>query len=367
MLLVNRSLYCNYIPQELVSLYGSQCVTNFCGNLIEGNCFSKVYSEVPLNVKKNILAELPSIQKVKFIQVRVFGSFPILRHLNYLVENFLIVRLLRNDNSIWFYNLERHNLFAFMLLKVIYRKKIYVLLADHTPSNRLFSITKVAEICLSRFVDGILALSERLTIQNKNIVYMPGIVPMNAINSIKETNGEIVKNAFFFSGALKKVTGIKMALDVFSELPECELYVSGRGEDESLVMKYASKYENIHYLGYLNYTDYLSYLKRFTVCLSFRDPNLAENKNNFPSKIIEYLACNKLVVSTIIYPELKDINYVYSNFDKEQLKMCILQLSQMNDAWFEKYSNHRDASLHYFSPMAWSNAFNRVESTNKGL
>lgn len=61
-----------------------------------------------------------------------------------------------------------------------------------------------------------------------------------------------------------------MALDVFSELPECELYVSGRGEDESLVMKYASKYENIHYLGYLNYTDYLSYLKRFTVCLSFR-------------------------------------------------------------------------------------------------
>ena len=101
------------------------------------------------------------------------------------MENFLIVRLLRNDNSIWFYNLERHNLFAFMLLKVIYRKKIYVLLADHTPSNRLFSITKVAEICLSRFVDGILALSERLTIQNKNIVYMPGIVPMNAINSNK--------------------------------------------------------------------------------------------------------------------------------------------------------------------------------------
>ena len=41
MLLVNRSLYCNYIPQELVSLYGSQCVTNFCGNLIEGNCFSE--------------------------------------------------------------------------------------------------------------------------------------------------------------------------------------------------------------------------------------------------------------------------------------------------------------------------------------
>ena len=54
------------------------------------------------------------------------------------------------------------------------------------------------------------------------------------------------------------------------------------------------------------------------------------------------MACNKLVVSTIIYPELKDINYVYSNFDKEQLKMCILQLSQMNDAWFEKYSNHRE-------------------------
>ena len=55
MLLVNRSLYCNYIPQELVSLYGSQCVTNFCGNLIEGNCFSKVYSEVPLNVKKKYI------------------------------------------------------------------------------------------------------------------------------------------------------------------------------------------------------------------------------------------------------------------------------------------------------------------------
>lgn len=79
------------------------------------------------------------------------------------------------------------------------------------------------------------------------------------------------------------------------------------------------------------------------------------------------MACNKLVVSTISYPELKDINYVYSNFDKEQLKMCILQLSQMNDAWFEKYSNNRDALLHYFSPMAWSNAFNRVESINKGL
>lgn len=79
------------------------------------------------------------------------------------------------------------------------------------------------------------------------------------------------------------------------------------------------------------------------------------------------MACNKLVVSTIIYPELKDINYVYSNFDKEQLKMCILQLSQMNDAWFEKYSNHQRRFTALFFSVAWSNAFNRVESTNKGL
>lgn len=75
MLLVNRSLYCNYIPQELVSLYGSQCVTNFCGNLIEGNCFSKVYSEVPLNVKKIYWRNYLQFRKsnlFRFVYLEVF-------------------------------------------------------------------------------------------------------------------------------------------------------------------------------------------------------------------------------------------------------------------------------------------------------
>lgn len=38
----------------------------------------------------------------------------------------------------------------------------------------------------------------------------------------------------------------------------------------------------------MKYEDYLCLLDSATICLNLRNPNLPENNNNFPSKVLDY-------------------------------------------------------------------------------
>lgn len=103
-----------------------------------------------------------------------------------------------------------------------------------------------------------------------------------------------------YSGLLEEVTGIDILLEAFSnvEFPNIRLLVSGKGSMENLVKQYEKKDNRIENLGYMEYEQYLKMLCTADILINPRNMDLEENRNNFPSKIMEYLATGKIIIST---------------------------------------------------------------------
>lgn len=103
-----------------------------------------------------------------------------------------------------------------------------------------------------------------------------------------------------FAGLLSNVTGIDIMLKAVGRVKQKNVafYISGRGPLEEKVVKAAEKIENLHYLGFLDETDYFEQLGKVHIFLNPRNMELGENSNNFPSKIMEYLATGRIIIST---------------------------------------------------------------------
>lgn len=103
-----------------------------------------------------------------------------------------------------------------------------------------------------------------------------------------------------YSGLLSPVTGVDKLLEIMKSVknPNLRLLISGKGDLEEAVRESAKEDHRIIYLGHLPYEEYVKNLEEADVLLNPRNMDLPENQNNFPSKIMDYLAAGKIIVST---------------------------------------------------------------------
>ena len=346
-----------FIPAHLLVKYDmSQAQSMFCLKLLKSKHFSSVISLIQTNILPNILSEL-DFNEVKYIQYRKFPQKGFLRLLNNILENISIVLYCRYEKNIWFNNLNAQTLLSCIILKFILRKKVYAILTDHTDSNNCLTVNYWIKRVLEK-LNGLVSLSSRTDIKNTNMFFLPGIVLSNSITNSSQTFNH---TSFLFSGSLSKVTGIDLALKVFAKLPKFVLHISGKGELVDMVKQYSEKYSNIIYHGFMDVDSYKKMSKQIDFCLSLRNPSLPENRNNFPSKSLEYLSDAKILISTILYPELNGVKYVYSDYSEEALANVVVKLSQMDEDELKQYANNKDVLLEKFSEQAWKHAFESLE------
>ena len=349
---MKRALICNIIPNKLVHLLHSpQAVNNFCFNLIDNKCFEEVYSIIPISYNDE---RIKSDDNVKYFTQK--------KHSNkYVAVLFLLLSNLscslqaRKADTIWFYNIVKSNIISYLILRYIFKKKVYVILLDYTPCNNKFSLQNYIPFLIKKSF-GLISLSSRTEITHPNMDYIAGIIPIDKI--MKKTSNPNDKLRFLFSGILGRHTGFDLAIDVFEKLPDCELYVTGFGELDSVNF---NKYINIKYLGYLSYEEYLKLYNEVDICLSFRDPKFPENINNFPSKILEYFSFNKIVISTISYPELKDFKYFSCDYKIENVTKIIEHVCRLQKNKLISYFDNSEALKNNFSEIKWRNTLNRIE------
>ena len=350
-----RFLICSVVPKELVSyIHASQAANNFCYNLIDNIKFDEVHSIWPPSYQtKEYIKDINIkyyINKSSNNKYKVFYKF--------IVNNILLAIRTHKATHIWFYNLCNVNVIAYLIIKYILRKKVYIILADHTPSKKKISIQHFFEYLINKS-DGILKLSSRSDIYHKsmNEINLAGIIPNNKISNIVNPLNAIPK--FLFSGTLSPITGFDMVLEVFKNIPEVDLYISGPG---IMPLQYKD-YNNIHFLGMLKYQDYIELFSKIDICLNFRNPNLPENNNNFPSKVLEYFSKNKVVMSTIDYPELADFKYIKVPFNKEDIINKVNYILS-NRIDLKYYQDNRQALKNNFSEIKWKEAINNIENYN---
>lgn len=348
---MKRIFVCNYIPQQYITkIKASQAANNFCERLMNGEIFDEIYSILPVSYN------IPLDTQYKGIKFFINGKTNLIaKIIKYINLNCKMAWLLRKKDKLWFYNITPSFLLAYVLLKFLFKRKTYVIMADYSNPEKKISLQSIIGYLIER-CNGIISLSARSCFKHKKMIVKAGIVSEDMLN--REDKNENKNFTFLFSGLLSDITGYDMALKVFSSIPEAQLYISGNGEYPPQYQKF----NNIHFMGNLPYDEYLSLLDNATICLNFRNPNKSENNNNFPSKILDYFSRNKIVLSTIKYPEIEGAKYFWTNYDENSLVAQIRDIINMEDTVLKQYKSNKDFLKNNFSITSWNEAINMIEN-----
>lgn len=135
---------------------------------------------------------------------------------------------------------------------------------------------------------------------NKLKLHLDGaIYPENLNLKLKKFSKKNKKKIFLYTGSFHKWGGIKMLLDAVKLIKNknFELWLSGPGFSQ-VCKSAASKDKRIKYLGLLSASKLKNIYQKADVFLNPRPIKISGNEFNFPSKLFDYLAWNKPIIST---------------------------------------------------------------------
>lgn len=345
------------LPDDLVAKYKlSFAAANFSRNLISGGGFDKTYSLIPVNIRGKANLRSEDGYEVVYSSWR---RFPVLNRLAIFKEQISIFSKVHGGDSVWMYNLNVINALLFILLKLFKPSvKVNVIVLDFTPvSSR--KEQNYWYLKLINKADGSIYLAHSKLFTCRNSAVLPGVVPVSAG---KEPLIEQPNKRFLLSGVLlEEISQISIVLETFSQLPDCELYITGKTDNEQQIKSYADKYENIYWYGSLSFDDYLNLMHKCTFVLSTRDPKSPENQCNFPSKIIESLLHNRIVISTIEYKQLKGVKYFYCTSQMPRFIDNIREIAYMPFDLLMTYANQGYKVSELFSTKVWNDTIKEIE------
>jgi len=194
------------------------------------------------------------------------------------------------------------------LMAKIRRKRSIVIVADYSESisyRRLYGkIYARLQLCSMRRFNTVVGLSENIRSKlrkKQRFILMEGGIDEELYNAFAyKPHKEGKPITFMYSGLLSYVTGVNLLLEAIRQVErqDIRLLISGKGELVKEVESAAKEDERIYYLGHLPYDKYIQKLQEADVLINPRDMRLPENQNNFPSKVMDYLATGKPILST---------------------------------------------------------------------
>lgn len=354
------------VPMKDVEKYKtSQAATNFSRNIISTGYFSQVISIPPIIVDGSFRPHYDSEMGIQYYIIRKHGNTMFGRLLNSIEENIWLVKkiLKSKERNVWYYNIDPVGALSFVFLRLFTERRVFVLLADFNPSRNKGIKGRIILHCL-KIANGVLSLSARCKGINRNQITIPGIIQANKI--IGRFDEFHNNRTFILSGYLNNNNGLEMALEVFKEVRDATLYLSGvlAPGMEPVVEEYTKKCPNIIFKGFFaNYEDYLMLLHDCDFVLSLADLSQPVNQYNFPSKILEALSFGKVVVSANSFEELDGINYIKCQYTKQSIMECIRSLisgTRMKE--IRQCQDNKNAILQKFTEKVWIKAFETLES-----
>lgn len=330
---------------------------NFSRNLISGGGFDKVYSTMPLFVSGGLNVKYDGIELI-YSPLRKFGKRA--SRLATFAEQLKVFLKISNCSELWLYNLGILNVLLYILLRMFKTDvKIFVIVLDFTPPNKKFSLNYFYLKLINK-ADGVIKLADSSLFVNPNSVCMAGVVP-----NVVKMFPRIVKPQmqFLLSGVLQPdISSIPIILEAFAQCPQCVLHITGEWSNVDMMNCYTKGHDNIIYHGVLAYEDYLELLCNVTFSLSLRNPDWKDNKCNFPSKIIEALLYNRIVISTIDYLQIHGIKYIKTERSIGAFVDMLRHLSSMSESELLSYANQGIEVAERFSASEWNKAMAQIES-----
>lgn len=356
-----RIFITNIFPKNKIIKYGaSYAAHNFCYNLIEGNAFDAIFSILPMQkIEKKDLSYDYSMIHPLFSPF--FRKWKITFRFALVLENIKLFFNIPENSTVWFYNLSTLTVLLYALLKIFKPSvKLYVIILDFTPGRK--GLRGISESILLRWLnraDGVIKLANSSLFTCRNSVCLPGVVPLDPISYPLVCS---VNKEFLISGVLSEnISMLSMLLSAFSKMPEMILHITGKISDFRLIENYINKYDNIIYHGVVSYENYIKILHDVTFILSTRDPLFPENKCNFPSKIIEALLHNRIIISTLSYKQLKDIKYWKVSSNENDFIDDVRRIVDNPIPVLLKYANQSDFIKKNYNVKIWKQTMDKLE------
>lgn len=251
-----------------------------------------------------------------------YVNLPFLRIIIWNISYFLklkrqLSKYQNKPNYIISYNTYSYNILPLLYAKYIRKIKWISLVADpmNDKTNKINPFNHLA--------NGNVFLSWDLfnNSTSKNKLHLDG-----GINRIAGLNLQVLKTNdryILYTGAIARHTGIELLINAFKliKTTNLKLVICGKGENY-LLTKAIEQNPRIIFLGMVN-EEKLSSL--YDNAYIFINPRLIEEKtngSNFPSKILEYLAFCKPIISTYtggIHPNYKEVIDFIENDDPQEL------------------------------------------------
>lgn len=354
---MKRVFITHIAPKDKILDYKmSPAACNFCYNLISGNMFDKVYSILPsyvLGKKEDLIQD-----GIKFIYSSWRWKNAIAQKLAPIVENISLYRLIEKKSSVWLYNMTMLNIWLVLLLRLLKPTvQINIIVLDFTPGDKLWHyFLKQINKCHGRIL-----LANYDGFNKHNSIVLPGVTP---VNNKEYPKVKSIKYDFLISGVLSdNISMLSIILPVFSKMPHLTLHITGMIEDDRNILEYSQKYSNIKYYGRLPFVDYIDLLSKTPFILSTRNPLYPENKCNFPSKIIEGLLYNRIILSTICYEQLNGIKYFkLATNEKDIMKELTLIINKSENELLG-YANQSLIVQEKFNNKVWNNVMSNIENS----
>ena len=249
------------------------------------------------------------------------------------IESFLKFRKVLKENIKWADVVIVYNvLYAWFGVADIMRrkrKKSVAIIADFTnwKEQKSFLRKIYALITTKEFqrYSKVVMLSpgvEKYLSKNQEKIVINGCINWRKFEGIKPPVYDGIVN-LVYTGGFSAVVGTDLMLQAFSQIKDqnIRLYISGQGGDQKDdVIKAAQNDSRIKYLGFLNRPDYYRLMESAHIFINPRNMNLEQNSANFPSKVLEYLAAGRSILSTkFIGYERYEKNMIFVESDSESI------------------------------------------------
>ena len=312
---------------------------NYQKKVIKAFSFDEVYSLLPLNAQRTNSYQF-SERGITFIHNKILGS----KIIKLILDQWTLYCKVRRNSIVVFYNITIQNFILINKLTKIKECKCYVIVADYDDVQNHSGLKRVLQRIINstfKLIKGAIVLNSNIQIPTRTLV-LEGIVDEQESPLIPP---EEQKNRIILSGSIGYINGVHVAIRAMDYLPEYELIITGPPYDlqikdiEYLIQK--AKNKNITYLGSLSRERYLDVLSSCRIALSLRDPAKLENHHNFPSKILEYLFYNIIVISTINYESVSNLLIICdsnpTSLAQEIKKHANLKLTDSREFVIEKF------------------------------
>lgn len=227
-----------------------------------------------------------------------------------------------------------------------------LILADYTPVSEEHNFLKKMYSYLSKrefgHFDKVVLLSEggkKYLHKGQEFTILNGCIDWNLFKDIEPTikgdNYNIV-----YTGFIGRVTGVDILLAAFKQIdnPNARLIICGQGRElDDLIESYSQNDSRIVFKGYISKKEYISVLNEADLLVNPRNMNLLQNQNNFPSKVLEYIASGRPCLSTRFcgWRDYTD-NIFFCDSDALDMYEKIMDIMQLNASQIMSiYSNNR--------------------------